>query len=287
MRKDICIDLSRPDCQFFVRQHWRSYIAAALMLASISVLICIEYPEKSAPSSMDWWRNAWAATHCCWNSHNWRRWASRFIFCASAGACDCLPPRTGSASSCARGCTRGCRCKARSFFQRQRTGDLMALATNDIDAVEMAAGEAMLAGFDGTLTLVMVLAIMSLGVDWRLTLIALLPFPLMACAFWRISRHVHAGLDAMSLKRFSALNDHVQETLSGVRTVRALGLRAAQRRRSSRTGRAARPMRASTRSAGKRRTNRRSASRSAAATVLTLGAGRLAGVAGRADDRRS
>ena len=52
----------------------------------------------------------------------------------------------------------------------------MALATNDIDAIEQAAGEAMLAGFDGTLTLVMVLGIMFLGVDWRLTLIALLPF---------------------------------------------------------------------------------------------------------------
>ena len=43
-----------------------------------------------------------------------------------------------------------------AFYQTSRTGDLMALATNDIDAVEMAAGEAMLAGFDGTLTLVLV-----------------------------------------------------------------------------------------------------------------------------------
>ncbi|MFC5549650.1 ABC transporter ATP-binding protein [Massilia aerilata] len=110
-----------------------------------------------------------------------------------------------------------------AFYQRQRTGDLMALATNDIDAIEQAAGEAMLAGFDGTLTLVMVLGIMFLGVDWRLTLIALLPFPLMALAFWRISSHIHTA-SSDSLKRFSALNDHVQETLSGVRTLRALGL---------------------------------------------------------------
>ena len=112
-----------------------------------------------------------------------------------------------------------------AFYQKQRTGDLMALATNDIDAIEMAAGEAMLAGFDGTLTLVMVLAIMTLGVDWRLTAIALLPFPLMALAFWVISRKIHvAAGDA--LKGFSALNDHVQEALAGVRTVRALGLEA-------------------------------------------------------------
>ena len=110
-----------------------------------------------------------------------------------------------------------------SFYQHQRTGDLMALATNDIDAIEMAAGEAMLAGFDGTLTLLMVLGIMLLGVDWRLACIALLPFPLMGLAFWRISSHIHTA-STDSLQRFAALNDHVQESLSGVRTLRALGL---------------------------------------------------------------
>jgi ATP-binding cassette subfamily B multidrug efflux pump len=91
--------------------------------------------------------------------------------------------------------------------------------------VEMAAGEAMLAGFDGTLTLVLVVAAMSLGIDARLAAAALLPFPLMALSFWWISRHVHAA-SRLSLERFGALNDHVQETLSGVRTVRALGLQA-------------------------------------------------------------
>ncbi|MEJ6021819.1 ABC transporter ATP-binding protein [Ramlibacter sp. PS4R-6] len=109
------------------------------------------------------------------------------------------------------------------FFQKQRTGDLMALATNDIDAVEMAAGEAMLAGFDGSLTLVLVVAMMALGVDARLAAFALLPFPFMAWSFWWISRHVHASW-RLSLDSFGSLNDHVQETLSGVRTVRALGL---------------------------------------------------------------
>jgi ATP-binding cassette subfamily B multidrug efflux pump len=110
-----------------------------------------------------------------------------------------------------------------AFYQKQRTGDLMALATNDIDAIEMAAGEAALAGFDGTLTLVLVLATMLLGVDWRLALVSLLPFPIMAYAFWRISTNIHTA-SADSLKRFSALNEHVQETLSGVRTLRTLGL---------------------------------------------------------------
>ena len=110
-----------------------------------------------------------------------------------------------------------------AFFQASRTGNLMALATNDIDAVEMAAGEAMLAGFDGSLTLVLIVATMSLGVDARLTALVLLPFPLMALSFWWISRHVHDA-SRLSLERFGALNDHVQETLSGVRTIRARGL---------------------------------------------------------------
>ena len=110
-----------------------------------------------------------------------------------------------------------------SFFHGQRTGDLMALATNDVDAVEMAAGEAFLAGFDGTLTLVLVVAMMTLGVDWRLGVVALLPFPFMAWAFWTISRHVHDAW-RQSLDRFSSLNEHVQETVAAVRTLRALGL---------------------------------------------------------------
>src|SRR5258706_13813175 len=104
-----------------------------------------------------------------------------------------------------------------------RTGDLMARATNDVDAIEMAAGEAFLAGFDGTMTLVLVVAMMTLGINWKLAAVALLPFPLMAIAFWIISRHVHDAW-RQSLDRFSALNDHVQETVAGVRTLRALGL---------------------------------------------------------------
>lgn len=109
------------------------------------------------------------------------------------------------------------------FFQQQRTGDLMALGTNDADAIELAAGEAALAGFDGLMTAVLVLAMMSLGIDWRLACATLLPFPFMAWAFKRITHQVHEA-SKESLQSFSRLNDHVQETLSGVRTLRVLGL---------------------------------------------------------------
>ena len=111
------------------------------------------------------------------------------------------------------------------FFRRHRTGQLMAVATNDIDAIEMAAGEALLAAFDGSLTLVLVVAMMTLGIDWRLAVSALLPFPMMAASFWWISRRIHAhSRDA--LERFADINDHVQESVNGVRALRALGLEA-------------------------------------------------------------
>jgi ATP-binding cassette subfamily B multidrug efflux pump len=112
-----------------------------------------------------------------------------------------------------------------TFFERHRTGDLMAMATNDIDAIELAAGEAMLAGFDGSVTLVLVIAMMSVAIDARLALVALLPFPAMAIAFWFISQRIHHHSRA-SLDHFGAMNHHVQQSLAGVRTVRALGLEA-------------------------------------------------------------
>ena len=110
-----------------------------------------------------------------------------------------------------------------AFYQERSTGDLMAAATNDIDAIEAAAGEGALAGFDGTSTLVIMISVLVINVDWRLAIAVLLPFPMMALAFKYISDHIHkASKD--SLDAFGKLNDHTQETLAGIRTVRAVGL---------------------------------------------------------------
>lgn len=113
--------------------------------------------------------------------------------------------------------------QALAYFQVQRSGDLMALATNDVDAVEQASGEAMLAGFDGTMTFVLVVLTMLVGIDWRLGLAALLPFPFMAWAFWAISERVHTAW-AESLDHFSGMSRQAQQGLSNLRTVRAMGL---------------------------------------------------------------
>ena len=206
----------------FVRRHWRSYVSSAVML--VGVAVCTVMIPRKVGALID----GLAAQRL--SSHDLLLELAQLLGLGLAIYALRVGWRIRLYSAAYQlGVELRTRLYARlaaqgpAFYQRQRTGDLMALATNDIDAIEMAAGEAMLAGFDGTLTLLMVLGIMTLGVDWRLATIALLPFPLMALAFWRISVHIHTA-EADALKRFSALNDHVQESLSGVRTLRALGL---------------------------------------------------------------
>jgi ATP-binding cassette subfamily B multidrug efflux pump len=206
----------------FVRRHWKAYASSGVML--VGVAVCTVWVPRTVGALIDG-----LAAHRL-SSHDLAIGIMQLLALGVAIYVLRVSWRIRLYSAAYRlGVELRTRLYARlsaqgpAFYQKQRTGDLMALATNDIDAIEMAAGEAMLAGFDGTLTLVMVLGVMLLGVDWRLALIALLPFPLMGLAFWYISRHIHTA-ETDSLKRFSALNDHVQESLSGVRTLRALGL---------------------------------------------------------------
>jgi ABC-type multidrug transport system fused ATPase/permease subunit len=109
-----------------------------------------------------------------------------------------------------------------SFFQKHNTGDLMARATNDIQAVEMTAGEAVLALFDGALTGLLVLTVMTTQISWQLTLIALAPWPIVGFFMWRFGQELHASF-RLAQARFSDLNDKVQESISGIRLIRAFG----------------------------------------------------------------
>jgi ATP-binding cassette subfamily B multidrug efflux pump len=206
----------------FVRRHWHAYVSSAFML--VGVAVCTVWVPRTVGATIDG-----LAAHALDRDALLLKLAELLALGVAIYVLRVGWRMRLYAAAYKLGVELRTRLYARltsqgpAFYQHQRTGDLMALATNDIDAIEMAAGEAMLAGFDGTLTLVMVLGIMVLGVDWRLAAIALLPFPVMAGAFWYISRHIHVAATD-SLTRFSQLNDHVQEALSGVRTLRALGL---------------------------------------------------------------
>jgi ATP-binding cassette subfamily B protein/ATP-binding cassette subfamily C protein/ATP-binding cassette subfamily B multidrug efflux pump len=206
----------------FVREHWRAYASAGAMLSCIALL------TVWIPRQVGHVVDALVAGHLRGTAL-----LQQLSLLVAAGLVIYLL-RAGWRLTLFKAAFRlGARLRTRlygrlalqspAYFQSQRTGDLMALATNDIDTVEQAAGEAMLAGFDGSQTLVLVLAMMTVGIDWRLGLAALLPFPLMALAFWWISQHLHQAAQD-SLARFGDLNQQVQESLAGVRTVRALGL---------------------------------------------------------------
>jgi len=112
-----------------------------------------------------------------------------------------------------------------AFFQQHNTGDLMARATNDITAVEMSAGEAVLALFDGIFTGAVIVGVLFFTLDWRLTLLAMLPWPLMAIALWRVNNELHAAFTAAQA-RFGDINDRVQEHVGAVRLIKSYGLEA-------------------------------------------------------------
>ncbi|GAB4477736.1 MAG: SmdA family multidrug ABC transporter permease/ATP-binding protein [Burkholderiaceae bacterium] len=208
----------------FVRRHWRAYLASALMLFGVAVMTV--WVPRQVGRIVDGLVGQTLGGALLARELAWLVLIGAAIYFLRVGWRLRL-----FAAAYRLGVELRTRLYARlaqqgpPFFNRQRTGDLMARATNDVDAIEMVAGEAFLAGFDGTLTLVLVVGMMTLGVDWRLAAVALAPFPLMAAAFWVISRRVHDAW-RQSLDRFSALNEHVQETVAGVRTLRALGLEA-------------------------------------------------------------
>lgn len=107
-----------------------------------------------------------------------------------------------------------------SFFERNRTGDLMARATNDIRAVSATVGFGMLTLVDSTVYLSVVLLAMGFLVSWKLTLAAVLPLPLIAVAMIFYGKAIH---DRYSLAQdaFGDMNDQVLESVSGVRVIRA------------------------------------------------------------------
>ncbi|MGM9946212.1 MAG: ABC transporter transmembrane domain-containing protein [Lysinibacillus sp.] len=109
-----------------------------------------------------------------------------------------------------------------SFYQQRRIGDLMAHATNDVSAVQQTAGGGVLTLFDSISTGGFVILAMAITIDWRLTLIALIPMPLMALSTSYYGNLLHKRFrDAQAA--FSDLNDKTQESISGVKVIKSFG----------------------------------------------------------------
>lgn len=105
------------------------------------------------------------------------------------------------------------------FFARYRTGDIMARATNDLNAVRMMLGPGVMYWIETSITFLLAAAIMAY-VDWRLTLVALLPAPIVSLAVIWFGRQIHMRFERIQ-SLFSDISSRVQENLAGVRVVRA------------------------------------------------------------------
>ncbi|MCY7136827.1 ABC transporter ATP-binding protein [Streptococcus gordonii] len=114
-----------------------------------------------------------------------------------------------------------------SFYQTYRTGDLMAHATNDINAVVGVAGGGVMSAVDASITALVTVLTMFFVLDWRLTLIAILPLPFMAWGTSLIGRKNHESFKAAQ-EAFSDLNNKVQESFSGIKVTKSFGYQDAE-----------------------------------------------------------
>ncbi|WP_025679793.1 ABC transporter ATP-binding protein [Paenibacillus polymyxa] len=106
------------------------------------------------------------------------------------------------------------------FFERNRTGDLMARATNDLRSVASTAGFGMLTLTDSTVYLTVVLVAMGTLISWKLTLAAILPLPFIALAMSIYGKAVHERY-TLAQDAFGDMNDQVLESVAGIRVIRA------------------------------------------------------------------
>ncbi|MEH7113297.1 ABC transporter transmembrane domain-containing protein [Neobacillus niacini] len=109
-----------------------------------------------------------------------------------------------------------------SFYQKRRTGDLMAHATNDLSAIQQTAGAGVLTLVDSLSTGGMVLLAMAFTISWKLTLICLIPMPFMAILTNWFGTMLHKTF-YKAQEAFSDLNDKTQESISGIKVIKTFG----------------------------------------------------------------
>lgn len=108
---------------------------------------------------------------------------------------------------------------SQNFFNRSKTGDLMAYATNDLNAVRMLFGIGLIAAMDIVLMTVASFSFM-VSINWRLTLLAIIPMPFLTLTIRHFGKKMHKRF-ANVQQSFATLSGRVQESISGIRIVKA------------------------------------------------------------------
>ena len=110
----------------------------------------------------------------------------------------------------------------RTFYQKHRTGDLMAHATNDVSAIQNVAGDGVLTLVDSLMMGLSTMIAMIIFVDVRLTVVALLPLPFLAWGAQKLGNRLHDAFND-SQAAFSRLNNKTQESVSGIKVLKTFG----------------------------------------------------------------
>lgn len=105
------------------------------------------------------------------------------------------------------------------FYQTHRTGDLMARATNDLSAVRMIVGPALMYSMNTVFAMALIVPLMA-SISWKLTLLAFLSMPLVATATNYFSKRIHDRFEKVQ-EYFGTVSNRAQESLAGVRVIRA------------------------------------------------------------------
>ncbi|EAS45824.1 multidrug resistance ABC transporter ATP-binding and permease protein [Photobacterium profundum 3TCK] len=121
-----------------------------------------------------------------------------------------------------------------AFYARRSTGDLMAHATNDLNAVEETMGMGVMTLVDSLIAGITVILGMIFVVSGELTAVALLPFPLLVLITRRYGVKLHKAF-GKAQSAFSDLTEETRETVSGIRAVRSHGIAERQEQRFGKT----------------------------------------------------
>lgn len=108
------------------------------------------------------------------------------------------------------------------FFQKYRTGDLMAHATNDLNSLKFVAGGGILTLTDSISISAITLFSMFVLVDWQLTLITIIPFPFLILASQQLGKLINVRYRG-ALQSFSKMNNQVQESVAGMKVIKSFG----------------------------------------------------------------
>lgn len=107
-----------------------------------------------------------------------------------------------------------------TFYEKNRTGDLMARATNDLNAVATTAGFGIMTLIDSTMYMAALILAMGFIISWKLTIFAILPIPILAFIMQYLGKIIHEKY-MVAQDAFGDLNDRVLESVAGVRVIRA------------------------------------------------------------------